>query len=120
MKSNPLILLALCLFFLCTTGYQAVMASRLATESVQAYAPMVEQQAVATIIEELPSTENGKKATYLAQSLAMNVESQYVALSSAVNSQSRVLIQQTVCWAVASIFALVVYIESRRKAASAA
>ena len=120
LNSKALILLALSLFFLCTTGYQAILANRLATNTVEAYAPKVEKQAIALIVEALPNTDNGRNAAYLAQGMAMNIDTQYVALSQAVRSQSKVLFQQTGCWAVISIFAAFAYRESRQKVASAA
>ena len=120
LKSKSLILLALSLFFFTTTAYQALLANRLATHTIEAYAPRVEKQALASIVEALPSSESGQQAAYLAQNMATNIDLQYAALSRAVQSQSKVLVQQAVCWAVVCIFSMFAYVESRRKVASAA
>ena len=96
------------------------MAHRLATETVEAYAPKIENQAVALIIKALPKDAQGNQAAQLAQALATNAESQYAALSRVVESQASALAYQAFGWAVASILALLAVIESRRKVPGAA
>ena len=119
LNSKALLLLALSLFFLSITGYQAILAQRLAIKTVEAYTPKVERQAVALIVKALPDTDNGRNAAHLALGMDMNINNQYIALVQAVQSQSQVLLQQTGCWAVISIFAAFTFRESRRKVASA-
>ena len=113
-------LLAVCLLAFGGSAFKAVMAHRLAAETVEAYAPKIEKQAVALIVEALPKDTQGNQAAHLAQALATNVESQYTALSRAVESQASALAYQTFAWAVASILALLAVIESRRKVPGAA
>jgi hypothetical protein len=120
MQKTIVPLLVVCLLAFGGSAFQAVMAHRLATEIVEAYAPKIEKQAVALIVEALPKDTLGKQAAHLAQVLATNVESQYSALSRAVESQASALAYQTFSWAVASILALLAVIESRRKVPGAA
>jgi hypothetical protein len=54
MQKTILPLLAVCLFAFSGSAFQAVMAHRLVTETVEAYAPKIENQAVAVIIQALP------------------------------------------------------------------
>jgi hypothetical protein len=119
-RKAAVLLLAVCLFAFVGSAIQAVYAHRLATGTVQAYAPKSEEQAVVLIIEALPRTEQGDKAAYLAQALAASVELQYTALSRAVNSQASALTYQTLGWAVACILALLAVRDSRREVPSAA
>jgi hypothetical protein len=118
-KTNVLKLL-ICLFAFSGTAYQAVMAHRLAAMTIQAYAPMVEKQAVALIVDALPKNDQGSKAASLAQALATSVEGQYTALSRAVESQASALTNQALGWAAVSIVALFAVFETRRKVPSAA
>jgi hypothetical protein len=120
MQKTILPLLAVCLFAFSGSAFQAVMAHRLVTETVEAYAPKIENQAVAVIIQALPKDTQGNQAAHLAQALATNVESQYAALSRAVESQASALAYQAFGWAVASILALLAVIESRRNVPGAA
>ena len=119
-QRTALLVLLFCLFALCGTAFQAAMAHRLATQTIQAYEPKIEEQAVALIVEALPKNEQGSKAAYLAQALATNVENQYTALSHAVESQASALTNQALGWAVASILAFLAVFETRRKVPSAA
>ncbi len=114
------LLLAVCLFAFGSSAFQATLAHRLAAETVEAYAPKTEGQAVALIIAALPEDEQGNQAAHLAQALAANVEGQYTALSRSVESQASALTYQASGWAVASILALFAVFESRRKLPSAA
>ena len=113
-------LLLVCLFAFGGSVIQTVMAHRLATQTIDAYAPKIEKQAIAIISEALPKNEQGNQAAQLAQALATNVERQYSALSRAVESQASALAYQSAGWAVASILALFAVIQSRRKVPSAA
>jgi hypothetical protein len=115
-----LLLLLLCLFAFVGTAVQAVQAHRVAATTIEAYAPKNERQAVAFIIEAVPSGDQREKAVYLAQALATSVQSQYEALSHSVERQASALTYQTLVWAAASILALVALLESRRPVASAA
>ena len=119
-QRTSVLVLLVCLFALSGTAFQAVMAHRLATKTIQAYAPKIERQAVALIVEALPKNEQGSKAAYLVQALATNVENQYTALSRAVESQASALTNQALGWAAASILALFAVFEARRKVPSAA
>ena len=119
MHNTAFVLLVISSFAFCATTIQAVSANRLATNTIEAYAPKIEKQAVAIITEALPNAENGRQAAFLARSMAANVESQYAALSRVVQSQADALAMQSVTWAVVSILALFSYFESRPKALSA-
>jgi len=119
-QQSTLLLLLVSLLCFGATVVQAVAASRIATETIDAYAPKIEGQAVAVIVEALPNDEKGKQAAALAKALASNVESQYVALSRAVERQASALVKQVLLWSAACILALLVHLESRRRLASAA
>jgi len=119
-QKTTILLLVVCLFSFGGSAIQAVLAHRVAIETVEAYAPKFDKQAVALIVEALPKNEQGNQAAYLAQALATSVESQYTALSRSVESQASALAHQTIGWAVASILALFAVLESRRKVKSAA
>jgi len=121
LKQNTAVpLLIVCLFAFVSTVFQAVMANRLATETVQTYAPKIEKQAAALIVGTLPRNEQGNQAKHLAQALVSNVERQYAALSHAVESQASALTNQALVSGVASILALIGFFESKRKVPSAA
>lgn len=120
LRSSAFLVVVCSLFGFGTNTYQSVLAHRVAAEVSATYEPAAEQQALAVIMDALPSTAAGSKAAFLAKGLGTAAESQYDAQIRAANHFASHTLHQALGWAAVSMLAVIALFERHRKRESAA